>query len=178
MSSLRPAPHRVQRRRVPADGSWDLSVLTASSIDQSWEICHHCQTHAFTTTWLDDVFLFEHDVQRCIFFLDATDKPDACWGWVFPTACMTSEESGFPQRKNTSLASSNGGKLVVNTLVVWRKKHPKKPWRFEDFSTNHWCKKLPTTQKLVVTPEVETGLGQSCWNTGARFIRNLVLVLW
>ena len=50
-------------------GSWDLSVLTASSIDQSWEICHHCQTHAFTTTWLDDVFLFEHDVQRCIFFL-------------------------------------------------------------------------------------------------------------
>lgn len=34
ISSLRPAPHWVQRRRVPPDGSWDLSVLTASSIDQ------------------------------------------------------------------------------------------------------------------------------------------------
>lgn len=32
--SLWPAPHWVQRRRVPPDGSWDLSVLTSSSIDQ------------------------------------------------------------------------------------------------------------------------------------------------
>ena len=85
---------------------------------------------------------------RCarVFFLDATDKPDACWGWVFPTACMASEESGFPQQKKQSLASSNGGKLVVYRWW-FEKKHQQKHL---EVSTNHWCKKLLTTQKLVL----------------------------